>query len=56
MSCWTRDPRCTCVLLGGNGRAVALPLQPRPVAALLRTAHAVCPRLAQAASNLREQR
>jgi hypothetical protein len=53
MSCLTRDTRCTCVLLGGNGRAVPILVQPRPVAALLQTTPVACPHMAQAIESLR---
>lgn len=52
MSCLTRDTRCTCVLLGGNGRAVPILVQPRPVAALLQAAPLACSRVAQAIESL----
>lgn len=53
MSGLTRDTRCTCVLLGGNGRAVPILVQPRPVAALLQTTPVACPHMAQAIGLLR---
>jgi len=56
MSCSTRAPRCTCVLLGGNGRAVPTLVQARPVAALLQATPVACPRMAQAIEFSRAER
>lgn len=55
MSRLTRDTRCTCVLLGGNGQAVPILVQPRPVAALLQTTPVACPRMAQAIESPRAE-
>ncbi|MDZ7855751.1 hypothetical protein [Sphaerotilus sp.] len=55
MSCSTRASRCTCVLLGGNGRAAPNLVQARPVAALLQAAPVTCPRMAQAIESLRAE-
>ena len=56
MSPRTKELRRTCVLLGGNGRAVAPSLQPPRVAALLLSACAPCPRKTQACESLRTDR
>jgi hypothetical protein len=56
MSCSTRASRCTCVLLGGNGRAVPVLAQARPVAALLQATPVACTRMAQAVESPQAER